>query len=68
MGLFERVSEWNGYGRALYSAPCGVDAKEAQAADISTTVALMSQAKTLGVRPKLFAQGAERFEREDLDR
>jgi hypothetical protein len=38
-GLFERVAEWNGYGRVLLPWTCGVDADQGgQAGDISTQV------------------------------
>eukprot|EP00884_Botryococcus_braunii_P020712 jgi/Botrbrau1/7324/Bobra.247_3s0019.1 len=65
-GLFERVAEWNGYGRALYPSTCGVQASPA--IDMSTTVSLMSQAQFLGMRPQLFARKTEQFEYDDFDR
>jgi hypothetical protein len=38
-GLFERVAEWNGYGRVLLPWTCGVDADQGgQAGDLSTQV------------------------------
>lgn len=67
-GLFERIAEWNGYGRALYPWACGVHASEAKPADFSTTVSLFSQASFLGIRKKLFAAPAEQLTLEDLDR
>lgn len=67
-GLFERIAEWNGYGRALYPWACGVHASEAQPADFATTVSLFSQASFLGIRKKLFAAPAEQLTLEDLDR
>lgn len=30
-GLFERISEWNGYGRILLASTAGIEAKEQQA-------------------------------------
>ena len=30
-GLFERISEWNGYGRILLASTAGIEAKEHQA-------------------------------------
>lgn len=65
-GLFERVAEWNGYGRALYPATSGVAANPN--IDMSTTVALMVQAQLLGMRPQVFARRAEQFEYDDFDR
>ena len=67
-GLFERIAEWNGYGRALYPWACGVHASEAQPDDFSTTVSLFSQASFLGIRKKLFAAEKEQLTLEDLDR
>lgn len=67
-GLFERIAEWNGYGRALYPWACGVHAAKTQPADFSTTVSLFSQASFLGIRKKLFAAPAEQLTLEDLDR
>lgn len=67
-GLFERIAEWNGYGRALYPWACGVNAAQSEPADFSTTVALFSQATFLGIRAKLFAAPAEQLTLDDLDR
>ena len=65
-GLFELIAEWNGFGRALYPAACGV--RTGDAPDLATTVALMAQASRLGIRAKLFAQHPEQFVYEDFDR
>lgn len=67
-GLFERIAEWNGFGRALYPWACGVDAEQSKASDLSTTASLLSQAQFLGIRTSLFAAPAERLTLEDLDR
>ncbi|DBA98368.1 TPA: hypothetical protein ACH3X3_012383 [Trebouxia sp. C0006] len=67
-GLFERIAEWNGYGRALYPWACGVSASQTQPVDFSTTASLFSQATFLGIRAKLFAAPAEQLTLEDLDR
>lgn len=67
-GLFERIAEWNGFGRALYPWACGVHASQSEAADMTTTASLMGQAKLLGIRSKLFAVPAEQLTLEDLDR
>lgn len=67
-GLFEKVAEWNGFGRALYPWTCGVDAKQDSFAGLSTRAGLMHQAYLLGLNPKAFARPAERFEPADLDR
>ena len=67
-GLFERIAEWNGFGRALYPWACGVDAEQSKANDLSTTASLLSQAQFLGIRTSLFAAPAERLTLEDLDR
>lgn len=67
-GLFERIAEWNGYGRALYPWACGVSASQAKPVDFSTTASLFSQATFLGIRAKLFAAPAEQLTVEDLDR
>ena len=67
-GLFERIAEWNGYGRALYPWACGVSACQTQPVDFSTTASLFSQATFLGIRAKLFAAPAEQLTLEDLDR
>lgn len=67
--LFERVAEWNGYGRVLLPWTCGVDADQgASCGDISTQAALMLKAARLGLRPKAFTRPTERFEAADLDR
>lgn len=66
--LFERVAEWNGYGRILLPWTCGVDADQGATADLSTQAALMFKARQLGLRPKAFARPTERFEAPDLDR
>jgi len=67
-GLFERISEWNGYGRILLPSTAGIDAVEDQAPDASTTMALLGQAGLLGIRPKLFTPLPERFEADDFYR
>ena len=67
-GLFERIAEWNGYGRALYPWACGVDAVQSQASDLSTTASLLCQAQFLGIRTNLFVAPAEQLTLEDLDR
>lgn len=67
-GLFERVSEWNGWGRILLTATAGVDAQPDSPPDVSTNMALFSQAGLLGIRPKLFAAAPERFESDDFYR
>ncbi|BDA42924.1 hypothetical protein COCOBI_03-8170 [Coccomyxa sp. Obi] len=66
-GLFERVAEWNGYGRALYPSAAGVDA-EGGAPDFGTTASLLAMAGMLGIRSKIFAAERERFVYEDFDR
>ncbi len=66
-GLFERIAEWNGYGRALYPSACGVDAEGSQP-NMATSAALMGMAGMLGIRPKLFAGGPEQFVYDDFDR
>ena len=66
-GLFERVAEWNGYGRALYPSAAGVDA-EGGAPDFGTTASLLAMAGMLGIRSKLFAADRERFVYDDFDR
>lgn len=67
-GLFERICEWNGYGRILLASTAGVDACEGQPPDVSTTMALLAQAGRLGIRPKLFTSLPERFEADDFYR
>lgn len=67
-GLFERIAEWNGYGRALYPSACGVDAQVGGEPGLATSAALMGMAGMLGIRPKLFAAGPEQFVYEDFDR
>ncbi|KAI8471192.1 MAG: hypothetical protein J3K34DRAFT_520690 [Monoraphidium minutum] len=68
-GLFERVVEWNGYGRILLPWTCGVDADQGGACgSLSTQAALMSMARDLRLRPKSFTRPTERFEPADLDR
>ncbi len=66
-GLFERVAEWNGYGRALYPSAAGVDA-EGGAPNVATTASLLSMAGMLGIRAKIFAAQRERFDYDDFDR
>ena len=66
-GLFDRIANWNGYARALYPSACGVDTS-GSAADITTSVGLMSQAGLLKIPPKLFSRPGLQFEVEDLDR
>lgn len=65
-GLFERVAEWNGYGRALYPSTSGVEVKTG--IDIPRMTALMYQAQLLGIRPQMFAKTPEQFEYDDFDR
>lgn len=71
-GLFERVAEWNGYGRAMYPWTCGLSAADPAAPptlqSLTTRAALMHQAYLLGIPPKVFARPAEQFETADLDR
>lgn len=67
-GLFERISEWNGYGRVLLASTAGVHAIDGQPPDASTTMALLAQAGRLGIRPKLFTSLPERFEADDFYR
>lgn len=67
-GLFERIAEWNGFGRALYPWACGVEVTHSKPRDLSTTASLFSQAQFLGIRAKLFAAPAEQLILEDLDR
>ena len=66
-GLFERVAEWNGYGRALYPSAAGVDAVGG-APDMATTASLLSMAGMLGIRSKIFAAQREQFVYDDFDR
>jgi len=67
--LFERISEWNGYGRVLLPWTCGVDADQGGACgDLSTQAALMFKARALGLRARAFTRPTERFEAADLDR
>lgn len=67
--LFERVVEWNGYGRVLLPWTCGVDADDGgDVGDVNTQAALMFKACSLGLRPKAFTRPTERFEPADLDR
>lgn len=67
--LFERISEWNGYGRVLLPWTCGVDADQGgSCGGLATQAALMSKARALGLRPKAFTRPTERFEAGDLDR
>ena len=69
-GLFERIAEWNGYGRALYPWTCGLAVPDATNTlqSLSTRAALMHQAWLLGFTPKVFARPSEQFELADLDR
>ena len=67
-GLFERIAEWNGFGRALYPWSCGLNAAKSKPADLSTTASLFSQASFLGIRAKLFAAPPEQLTLQDLDR
>lgn len=67
-GLFERISEWNGYGRILLVSTTGVDAIDGQSPDASTTMAMLAQAGRLGIRPKLFTSPRARFEADDFYR
>lgn len=66
--IFERIAEWNGYGRILLTSTCGIEAKQSQCPDLSKTAALMTHAASLKLVPKYFARPAERFEPGDLDR
>lgn len=50
--LFDTVTEWNGYGRALYGWTCGV---EAQAYPLERAVSLMVQAEQWQTSGNLFA-------------
>lgn len=66
-GIFDRIANWNGFGRALYPTTAGVDVT-GEAPDITTSVGLMSQAGLLKIPPKLFSRPGQQFEVEDLDR
>lgn len=44
-GFCERISEWNGYGRAILQSSCGIDAMEGTVPDPSTTAGLMAQVR-----------------------
>lgn len=66
-GIFERVAEWNGYGRALYPSACGVDAAGG-APNVTTTASLLAMAGMLGIRSKIFASAPEQFDYDDFDR
>ena len=73
-GLFDRIAEWNGYGRALYAWTCGLHAEEPTTSSsssldrLSTQAGLMHKAWMLGIPPKVFARPVEQFELADLDR
>jgi protein-tyrosine-phosphatase len=76
-GLFDRIAEWNGYGRALYAWTCGLHADQPSGSDsggsssfdkLSTQASLMHKAWMLGIPPKIFARPVEQFELADLDR
>jgi hypothetical protein len=49
VGLFERISEWNGYGRSLLPFAAGVSVSAGAQTSISTTAALMAQVLVLGI-------------------
>ncbi|KAF6257499.1 hypothetical protein COO60DRAFT_1222385 [Scenedesmus sp. NREL 46B-D3] len=58
-GLFEKVAEWNGYGRALYPWSCGthVDGSvSGRTSHMWLASSLMSQATVLGIEPKASTQ------------
>lgn len=69
-GLFEKVAEWNGYGRALYPWTCGThvdDSAAGRTAHMWLSTSLVSQAAVLGIEPKVFTRRPESFELRDLD-
>lgn len=66
-GIFDRIANWNGFGRALYPSTAGVDTTGG-IPGIATSVGLMSQAGLLKIPPKLFSRPGLQFEVEDLDR
>lgn len=67
-GLFERVAEWNGWGRVLLPSASGLETGSSSSVEASTTATLMAQAMRLKIRPKLFASPPDQLVREDLDR
>lgn len=66
-GLFDRIANWNGFGRALYPSTAGTQVSESEVS-VSLSVGLMSQAGLLKIPPKLFSRPGEAFEMEDFDR
>eukprot|EP00882_Tetradesmus_deserticola_P004415 GHRQ01004659.1.p1 GENE.GHRQ01004659.1~~GHRQ01004659.1.p1 ORF type:complete len:300 (+),score=98.09 GHRQ01004659.1:135-1034(+) len=69
-GLFEKVAEWNGYGRALYPWTCGThvdDSVAGRTAHMWLSSSLIGQAAVLGIEPKVFMRSPEAFELRDLD-
>ena len=67
-GFSERISEWNGLGRAILQSSCGIEAEEGTVPEPSTTAGLMAQAGMLGIRPQIFRPPRERFEADDFYR
>lgn len=66
-GIFDRIANWNGFGRALYPSAAGVQV-ENNTVSVSLSVGLMSQAGMLKIPPKMFSRPGEPFEMEDFDR
>jgi hypothetical protein len=68
VGIFERISEWNGHGRVMVPLACGIAAEGGSHAEPALAASLMRVAGAWGVRPRLFATPRQRFEEEDIDR
>eukprot|EP01023_Acetabularia_acetabulum_P046580 TRINITY_DN4821_c2_g1_i2.p1 TRINITY_DN4821_c2_g1~~TRINITY_DN4821_c2_g1_i2.p1 ORF type:complete len:274 (+),score=38.49 TRINITY_DN4821_c2_g1_i2:112-933(+) len=65
MGLFERITAWNGYGYVLYPHHSGTRADQKNS-DISTTASLMLQAPLMGIPPTYFSSPQMEFESIDV--
>ncbi|GAX82551.1 hypothetical protein CEUSTIGMA_g9977.t1 [Chlamydomonas eustigma] len=73
-GLFERIAEWNGWGRILLPVAAGlhvnktVDGLPSIPMSISKMAAILTAGDALGLWTKSLARPAESFDVDDLDR
>jgi protein-tyrosine-phosphatase len=73
-GLFERIAEWNGWGRVLLPVVAGLDVNKtgdgqaSSSMSISKMAAILTAGDSLGLWTKSLARQAEGFDIHDLDR
>lgn len=68
LGMFERVSAWQGCSRSLAGTPCGLDAQPGSRLPLGTQAGLLSVATAWQLRPHLFTSPRLCFDVDDIDR